>query len=84
MGLKLWLLTQDECNNYESYHSMVVVAETELEARMITPLGYQCDHEPREKWYFWPCHKYVEAKIIGDAIDSFQQPEVILASFDVD
>ena len=40
MSLNLYLLTQDDNNDYDTFDSMIVVAENEEQARMIHPDDY--------------------------------------------
>jgi len=40
MSLNLYLLMQDDNNDYDTFDSMIVVAENEEQARMIHPDGY--------------------------------------------
>lgn len=35
--MKIWLISQDERQGYDTYDSAVVIAETEEEARMMSP-----------------------------------------------
>ena len=43
MKLKLWKLSQDENNDYESYDSAVVVSDSQASAAMIHPVGPMID-----------------------------------------
>lgn len=38
--MKLWLISQNENHNYDTFDSAVVAAETELEAQQICPSEY--------------------------------------------
>ncbi len=40
MELKLFLISQEENNEYDTYDSAIVVAESEEEAKTIHPSGY--------------------------------------------
>lgn len=68
--MKLWLISQGENRDYDTYDSAVVAAETEDGARRT--------RFPRRTWASSPEH--VVAKLIGSAEDSMAEG-VILASF---
>lgn len=38
--MKLWLLTQNDSDGYDTYDSCIVAAKTEQEAKQITPSEY--------------------------------------------
>jgi hypothetical protein len=48
--MKLWLISQNDNDGYDTYDSAVVAAETEEEACSIHPSGYEYDPE-RSGWY---------------------------------
>lgn len=82
--MKLWLISQTEHDDYDTYDSAVVAAETELEARQIHPsMSYPT---PWEKWgessYLdWASHpNKVTAKLIGEAAPDIP-PGPICSSF---
>lgn len=88
--MKLWLISQDENNNYDTYDSAVVAAETESDAQRTNPGEYACavdgglwafDYRPApcqdETWANWD---KVKVRLIGDAIEG-TPPSVICASF---
>lgn len=76
--MKLWLISQTMNDDYDTYDSAVVAAETEDEARLIQPSEYEKWGEKYSSWCEKP--EQVTVKLIGDAI-----PEtvagVICASF---
>lgn len=47
--MKLWLISQNTNNEYDTYDSAVVAAETEEEASMVHPAYSDED----EEWVFW-------------------------------
>lgn len=83
--MKLWLLSQDENDGYDTYDSVVVAAENEVLAKAIHPSQIG-DYAPKDPWvssYYrtWASSPdKVNCKIIGDAIEG-TEPGVILASF---
>lgn len=73
--MKLWIISQGENNDYDTYDSAVVAAETREEAKNIYP--------GRGDWYRgnWASSPAgVIAECIGDALDG-TPTGVILASF---
>jgi hypothetical protein len=78
--MKLWLVSQRTNNNYDTYDSMVVTANTEAEACNLDPDG--------GVWPSWKCNRWsswcatpdeATAECIGET--DRQGGEVILASF---
>ena len=77
--LNLYLVSQTENTNYDSYSAFVVAAESEEEARSFDPYGGKMD------WAAWNPHwclteKAVKVKLIGKAVEDLAS-EVVLASF---
>lgn len=80
--MKLWLLTQDKNNGYDTYDSAVVVASDEEAARNV-PVG------STENYGTWAKPEYVKAQYIGEAAPDLRGDEdkmpwradVICASF---
>jgi hypothetical protein len=72
--LNLYLLSQDENIDFDTYDSMVVCAEDDREARNIHPDGNWGFHT----WARSPLN--VKCKLIGVA-DSAQEKGIICASF---
>lgn len=75
--MKLWLISQDENTNYDTYDSAVVAAETEDEAKAIHPAG---DPEDWSESYGTWCKSPdgVKAQYLGET----ERPAgVVLASF---
>lgn len=81
--MKLWLISQEQNSDYDTYDSLVVAAETEDDARKTPPTGYLFEgvdwHDRAAKvWASGPEH--VVVKHIGTAAEG-TAPGVILASF---
>lgn len=81
--MKLWFLSQDINNRYDTFDNCVVAAETEEEAKKVHPSGDQSGWENR-KWY--PCWaekepEAVSAVCIGEAAEGIEAGTVICSSF---
>lgn len=78
--MKLYLIEQGYNNDYDTYDSAVVAAESEKEARFTHP-GEDPDWDGEDLvWGGW-CHvEYVRATYIGEAAEG-TNAGVILASF---
>jgi len=76
--MKLWKISQDENDDYDTYDSAVVAAETETEAKMMSPGGGDIRPEPYCSWVGSP--DLVTCKYIGEAKDGTLKG-VICASF---
>ncbi len=74
--MKLWLISQDENRDYDTYDSAVVAAETEEEARSIHPGEY--GEGGKEYWVARP--DQVKVTLLGEAI-SGTDAGIIVASF---
>lgn len=75
--MKLWLIEQDENNDYDTYDSAVVVAETENDARNINPGG-----EWGRRYSAWATSPdKVVAHYIGEASPHLAAGEIVCASF---
>lgn len=91
MAAKLWLLTQDEIDGYDTYDSCVVVAPDERLARELHPSGalvwggkawvYLSDRREKPSFYSdWATDPAnVTATELGLALDD--NPRVVCASF---
>lgn len=91
---KLYLLTQTVNNGYDTYDSCVVCADSEEEARYISPREYDMWHD--NAWHFkytdgrieetlsggmqWALPKDIRIKYLGEA-DKAIKKGVICASF---
>ena len=74
--MKLWLISQNENGDYDTYDSAVVAAETESEARNISPGGDFSD-----EYNSWASSAdNVVAKCIGTAAPGTKSG-IILGSF---
>jgi hypothetical protein len=74
--MKLYVISQEENNGYDTYDSVVVAAETPTKARRIRPC-YEWDNNYGE-WATDP--KNVTVKYIGEAKAGTEEG-IILASF---
>lgn len=79
--MKIWLISQDKNDGYDTYDSAIVVAETAETARSIHPSGRQKDWDSAySNWADKP--DQVSAVEIGESLDGFANSgRVILASF---
>ena len=74
--MKLWLLEQFENDDYETYDSCVVAAETEDAARRIHPSavireGNWWEAEAEYKTYSWATTlENVNVTLLGEAVDT--------------
>lgn len=81
--MKLWLISQNQNADYDTYDSFVVAAKTEADARKTLPVNYFWD---TETWYerasrVWASSpEHVAVKYIGTAAKG-TAPGVVLASF---
>lgn len=84
--MKLWLLKQDVNNDYDTYDSAVVAAETAEEATRWHPKGDKLESgwslDPAKHWYeAWAnSQDQVKAELIGEAAPGVAEG-VVLASF---
>ena len=77
--MNIYLISQDENNDYDTYDSVIVVAENNKEAVKIHPDGDDAEWDRRySTWASSPSK--VSAALIGKASDDIQ-PGVVLASF---
>ena len=78
--MKLWLISQTENDNWDTYDSAVVAAETEEEAKMIDPSG-AADIDWKYKYSSWASSPDNVACVnIGEAIEGTLKG-VVCASF---
>lgn len=73
--MKLYLISQDVNNDWDTYNSLVVAAKNEEEARNTNPVG-------RVEWPYrnWCAPEQVKVQLIGEAVDGIEKG-VICASF---
>jgi hypothetical protein len=76
--MKLWLISQDENNDYDTFDSVVVAAETEEQAKSIHPYS-RIDAWASSVWASSP--NKVKVKYLGEACEDIREPGIILASF---
>lgn len=63
--MKLWLICQNDNNGYDTFDSAVVAAETEEDARSISPAGTW-----ENDWDSWASSpKTVDCELLGEAKD---------------
>lgn len=74
--MKLWLISQEVNNDYDTYSDAVVCAETKEEARNIHPSGCELVDDN----YSWCSPKDVKVSYIGTAKEGTKKG-VICASF---
>jgi hypothetical protein len=81
--LKLWLISQDDNNDYDTYDSAVVVAKSADAARAIHPSAYKDEPvtEEPEKYSSWAVYSKVNAVEIGVAAPALIEGSVVCASF---
>jgi hypothetical protein len=90
--MKLWLISQDVNNDYDTYDSAVVIAETEEDARRIIPsdyhewgeddeVHYNYSDKGRTDYHGWAFHPdQVKVKYIGEASPDLTSG-IVVASF---
>ena len=77
--MKLWRISQNKNNDYDTYDSAVVAAESEAEAKMMHPsTGEDIKPELSGSWVDDPAD--VQCEYIGKAKDGTQKG-VVCASF---
>jgi len=76
--MKLYLLSQDVNDDYDTYDSCVVAAENEEEAKMMHPAGENRNIHSVFTWCNMP--DAVRCKYIGEAAENIEKG-VICASF---
>ncbi len=79
--MKLFKISQDVNNDYDTFDSAIVAAETEEDARNIRPRGDE--RYPMEDWevdYDWARPEDVKVEYIGEAKEGTEKG-VILSSF---
>jgi len=79
--LGLYLIWQDSNDDYDTFDSAVVVAESEGKAGMIHPLGGKNDKDDIESMDTWAPPDKVYVKPLGLAAEGLKAGEVICSSF---
>ncbi len=80
--MKLYLLEQNKVRGYDTYDSLVVCAENEEQAKLISPFGGEL-REKTEKYDSWVGKdniQYIVVKYLGEAMEGIEKG-VILSSF---
>ena len=79
MALKLYLISQNVNDTYNTFDSAVVVAETEEDAKHIHP----CDpSDPRYNYPSWTTSDNVTCKLLSETVSSdLQAGDIVCASF---
>lgn len=82
--MKLWLLSQDTNDAYDTYDSAVVAAEDEVSAKLIHPGGslreWQQEGPVDYRYGAWTSKACVKCRYIGEAAPGIEAG-VICASF---
>lgn len=77
--MNIYYISQDENNDYDTYDSMVVVANSEEEAKQIHP---RRDGWIDNIWNVWASSpERVKVELVGTASNKYREPGIILASF---
>lgn len=82
--MNIYLVSQDENNNYDTYDSFVVIASSEEEARNLNPDERRFDRNEWKSYSFggWASSPdKVTVELIGTALPSANETKVILASY---
>lgn len=90
---KLWRLSQVVNSGYDTYDSMVVCADTEYQAKRISPDEYHVWHNASwhfkysdgilrpDTFYSWAEVKDIKAVCIGEASSEVKKGEAVCVSF---
>lgn len=78
--MRLYKLSQNVNNGYDTYDSCIVAAENEDEAAEIHPDGFLNNTLENDEWYTWCRIEDVKVEYIGEAKEGIERG-VILASF---
>ena len=81
--MKLYLISQDKNNDYDTFDSAIVAAESEEQARRTHPIlswGKNFDDGEYPSASSWVESQYVKVEYIGEAKEG-QAAGVVLASF---
>jgi|APFre7841882793_1041355.scaffolds.fasta_scaffold00214_1 hypothetical protein len=80
--MKIYLLSQEQNQRYDSYDSVVVVAKDEESARLIQPTGNDTwDDEDYHSIWWCKSPEDVKVEFIGTYKGKEKLPHVILASY---
>lgn len=64
--MKIYLISQNVNNNYDTYSDAVVIAENAIEACKINPNGSSKKYEPDEWGSYWAKFEDAKAEYIGE------------------
>jgi hypothetical protein len=76
--MKLWKISQDVNNGYDTYDSAIVAAISRQKARLIHPAGYETWPPSAGTWVVDPAQ--VKVEYVGVAARG-TKPGVVIASF---
>ena len=77
--MNIYKLSQDENTGYDTYDTVVVVAETEVDACLILPSGCEWSDGRCSPWATSPSN--VEVEFIGVASSDLETGQIICESF---
>lgn len=78
--MNLYLISQSVNNNYDTYDSAVVIAQSERDARHTNPAGLVFNSDSKDYFmYLWAHPDDVHVTLLGTAVDNL--PTVICASY---
>lgn len=72
----IYKLTQNVNTSYDTYDSMIVIANNEDEAVQLSVSEYHGD-----SYSSWACLEDIDVTLIGTACDRYEEPIIILTSF---
>lgn len=79
--MKLWLISQNVNEQYDTYDCAVVAAPTAEYAKTIHPGGNPAKGNPDWGYSWAPESSDVKAVLIGEAVDGTEAGTVLCASF---
>ena len=79
--MKLYIISQDVNDDYDTYDSAVVAAESEEDAKTIHPSGREVPVEDvPEKYPEWSILSHIKVKLVGIAVEGTKRG-VLVASY---
>ena len=80
--MKLYKISQNLNDDYETYNAAIVCASSEDEARHLHPhSGYLTADDGRHTWVTLGQINSIEVQYIGEASSNLDCPQIILASY---
>lgn len=80
--MKIYLISQDENNCYDTYDSAVVIAENEEQARNMIPYEKgEHNFDRKDEYDEWTEPKYVKVEYIGEADKKYTKPYQVCVSY---